>query len=317
MASPAADAPGAASAGLSGAAAPCQQAIGRGDGHENVLAVLADDALRLALEQAGDETDACFVDEPCVRRYLRSEKGDIKSAAKALLATLHWRQEVKPMEAECPSCLEDPHSHNLRIVGVDRFGRPVLYTCFNQAINRFDADISMVHLMRTLEDACRILSTHKKPDNGHDAAETCVWVIDFHGYSMLYDSNPRSALLASRMLAHYRERLGRLVLLDAPNVFLHTWKACCKILNEVTVAKVHFAFSTDGTLATELKDWADSELDHWLTTEIEENRHADFQNGEKAYWRAERPAGFEAHDPRGTPSFVASPAFEFTWTSRI
>lgn len=97
-------------------------------------------------------------------------------------------------------------------------------------------------------------------------------MIDFHGYSWLVDTNPRTALLAAQLLAHYPERcldqdtpkggrditrevhlhgfrldgvmsgfpprgLGRCLLVDAPAVFASTWSAVRGILNEVTSGK--------------------------------------------------------------------------------
>jgi len=33
-----------------------------------------------------------------------------------------------------------------------------------------------------------------------------VFIVDYHGYSWLVDTNPRTALLAAQLLAHYPER---------------------------------------------------------------------------------------------------------------
>lgn len=51
------------------------------------------------------------------------------------------------------------------------------------------------------------------------------------------DTDPRTAVLAARLLAHYPERLGRCLLVDAPKVFAATWSAVKAVLNEVTSSK--------------------------------------------------------------------------------
>lgn len=263
-----------------------------------------------------------FVDEPCARRYLRANEGNVQAAAAVLAATLHWRLKERPKEVECPACRQDPHSHNMRVVGVDRFERPVIYTDFSQAIHRFHAEDAMQHLMRTLEDACAIQASRLRrglAQPQRDAEpEANVWIIDFHGYGLWKDSNPRMAVMAGRMLTHYPERLGRCLLVDAPRFFAATWAAVSKVINATTAAKVAFARTDDGSLAEDLHAWAPGPLSDWLMSEVRENRLPQFQKGEKEYWRAVNAAGSpHAHDPRGLPEFVASPEFVLTLTSRL
>lgn len=280
--------------------------------------LLADVAVACELSQAGGK-DASFADVACLRRYLRANEGDPKKAAAQLAGTLKWRRETRPMEAECPQCRCDSHSHNLRIVGVDGDGRPVLYTCFSQALYRFDSDASMLHFTRTLEDACEVLA-HRTARLGdmRVAAEMCVWIIDFHGYNFIADSNPRTAVLAAQLLAHYPERLGRAVMVDAPRVFQATWAAVRRVINEVTASKVCFVRTDYRSLHTEVASWAREPLQSWLLEEIQENRRAASQGGGKAYWVPSLPGGpSKAHDARAAPDFLASPEYALTLTSRL
>eukprot|EP00927_Polykrikos_kofoidii_P038773 TRINITY_DN3318_c0_g2_i1.p1 TRINITY_DN3318_c0_g2~~TRINITY_DN3318_c0_g2_i1.p1 ORF type:complete len:431 (-),score=43.59 TRINITY_DN3318_c0_g2_i1:188-1480(-) len=254
--------------------------------------------------------DPAFVDEACARRYLRAHNGIVDSAASALAATIRWRAATKPASLECSACQTNPHSHNLRIVGLDSTGRPVIYTCFSQAQLRFVPEASMEHLTRALEDASSILARRSYSL----ASAQCVWVVDFHGYSMLKDSSPRTAVMAARLLAHYPERLGRAVIVDAPRVFEGTWLAVKRVINEVTSSKVFFTRRDNGTLDEELGRWAGIPLRNWLLAEINDNRLPACQNGQKEYWVKPR---FGGHDPRGEPDFVCSAEFALTYTSRL
>jgi hypothetical protein len=49
---------------------------------------------------------------------------------------------------------------------------------------------------------------HKRQKNTGTAGNPGCWVfiVDYHGYSWLVDTNPRTALLAAQLLAHYPER---------------------------------------------------------------------------------------------------------------
>jgi len=264
-----------------------------------------------ALRKASGGPEACFADKACVQRYLRANNGNVKHAAAALANTVIWRLQTKPAEVECSACRRDTYSHNLRVVGLDNSKRPVLYTCFSQALHRFNPAESMEHMTRAMEEAFAIMKAHANRLNC-EPAEKCVWVVDFHGYSFLKDSDPRTAILAARLMAHYPERLGRCLMIDAPGVFGATWSAVRKVLNEVTASKVVFVRRSDGSLEADLKTWAAEPLKTWLLQEISENRLEASQAGRKAYWKNALP-----HDARAEAEFLHSPEYSLTLTSRL
>lgn len=272
----------------------------------DVLRVLHDPALAEVKFHADDAT---------IRRYLRAH-GDSHGAAKALAHSLRWREETQPELAVCGACAEDPRNHNMRVVGIDRLERPVLYTCFSQAKNRSNATHNVNHLLRSMEDSCTVMRSRSARLCRTVEAEAWVFVIDFHGYSWLVDTNPRTALLAAQLLAHYPERLGRCLMVDAPAVFASTWSAVRGILNEVTAGKIVFVRSDDGSLTTELSQCMDPSLQKWLISEMAENRLECNQDGRKLYWKAPREHE-GAHDPRCSAAFLASPEFHLTLTSRL
>lgn len=279
---------------------------------EEVSTVLADPTLRPALTQIRNSSQAEFVDDACVRRYLRACEGNTTQAAAMLAATIHWRLSEPPACKECSACAADPRSHNQRVVGWDLAGRPVIYTCFSQALHRFDPVQNLEHVTRTLEDSCVIMAARNRRTQSAPV-ETAIWLVDFHGYHMIKDSDPRTALLAARLMAHFPERLHRCVLVDAPGVFSATWSALCTVINANTASKVNFVRSSGGALEAELASWASTPLQHWLHEEIYENRREECQQGKKSYWLPRS----HGHDPRAEDEFLRSPEFQLTLTSRL
>ena len=168
-----------------------------------------------------------------LRRVLTARGMDIEKASLQLLKTLEWRHTEEPEKIVCPACKEDPHSHNMRQVGVDAADRPVLYACFSQGINRFNIETTEQHVIQVLETT---LASHTDGGDGSEV-EQWTWVIDFHGFSFR-DCDPRSATMAIDLLQHYPERLYRVIFLDAPYIFGAVWSAIRSVLDERTAAKV-------------------------------------------------------------------------------
>jgi len=281
-----------------------------------VRQVLSCPAVRAAIDRCDENNCA---NEACVQRFLRHFEGDVQAASKSLADTLEWRRKTRPHEIVCRDCRRDPHSHALRVVGIDNFERPVIVTDFSQAMHRFDGETAMQHLTRSIEDAIAIQTARQNRGASLLKAEQSMWLADFHGYSVLWDSNPRIAVMAARLLAHYPERLGRVVVIDAPKIFVATWKAVKQVINTATAAKVCFVQMADGSLEAELDAWAGGPLKQWILAEFADNRRPEYQHGEKEYWKA--PAntigGQPVHDPRASPEFLTSPEFKLTLTSRL
>ena len=177
-----------------------------------------------------------YCTEGNLRRVLTARGMDIEKAMEQLLKTLEWRCMAEPESIVCPACKADPHSHNMRQIGVDASDRPVLYACFSQGINRFDIEMTEHHVIQVLETA---LASHPAGGDGSEV-EQWIWIIDFHGFSFR-DCDPRSATMAIDLLQHYPERLSRVVFLDAPYIFGAVWSAIRRVLDERTAGKVVLA----------------------------------------------------------------------------
>ena len=98
-----------------------------------------------------------------LRRVLIARGMDIEKAAAQLLKTLEWRRSAEPDKIVCPACQQDPHSHNLRQVGLDTCDRPVIYACFSQGLNRFDIEATERHVIQVLETT---LASHAEGGDG-------------------------------------------------------------------------------------------------------------------------------------------------------
>eukprot|EP00438_Fugacium_kawagutii_P012350 Skav221981 [mRNA] locus=scaffold195:1089255:1092320:- [translate_table: standard] len=77
----------------------------------------------------------------------------------------------------------------------------------------------------------------ERPVGASDDPGSWVILIDYYGYNWLVDTNPLTAVLAVKLLAHYPERLGRCIMVDPPSAFAGTWRVLRGIINEVTASK--------------------------------------------------------------------------------
>jgi hypothetical protein len=234
---------------------------------DQVLSVLAKD-----LSTYGSE--GCeFCDRECILRFLIARQWNVEKAASQLKKALEWRQIAKPWDMRCDECQKDPYSHNMRQVGTDREGRPVIYTAFSQAHNRFKPQANVQHLLAVMESATLRMRRH--------GVGKWVWVVDFDGFSAR-DCDPRTALRTADILAHYPERLHLALLLDAPSLFAGVWAALRAALDPVTAAKVRFVPLAQ--MRPALSDLFPAELADWLCIEAEENRAVRRSGARKAYW---------------------------------
>lgn len=298
---------------------------------ELVERVRTDPAIAALLQQGGDGGDTgalqAWCDDACVRRYLRARDCDVSKAVGMLSATLQWRRQQRPASTPCPKCSRDALAHNMRMIGFDARGRAVLYTCFSQAHDRFDAHANLTHLTHCLETTAAVLQQRQGEPGAEAEAvavaaagavgaaagevqEKWVWFVDFDGYG-LRDNNPRTCLLTAQLLNHYPERLAQVVMYGAPWLFGSVWGVVKKLLNEVTASKVAFVPAADGGAALPALGLGE-EVTAWLRAECAQNRErrggaggAGAAADTKRYWLA--PGGSAPpHDPRAIDSFVAS-----------
>ena len=95
-----------------------------------------------------------FFDDMAIDRYLRARSNNVKAAYDHIEKSYKWRIQNKPLQIFCSYCIEDRHSHSLRLLGLDQKSqRPVIYSCMYTATRRNNLKSNMEHMTRTFEDA--------------------------------------------------------------------------------------------------------------------------------------------------------------------
>ncbi len=73
-----------------------------------------------------------------------------QQAEKRLKETLLWREAENVECITCLACTRDSRSHYMHPIGIDRWGRPVIYSCLALAANRTVED-NRLHMVATFE----------------------------------------------------------------------------------------------------------------------------------------------------------------------
>ena len=126
------------------------------------------------LQKALTQQERASVTSMTCIRFLRGCDGVPDDAAKLLKESLQWRRCRTTHATGCRACMEQRGTHPWRQVGVDLWGRPVIYYCFAQGVSKGDYSPATVnsHLMHTMENALR----------SSTPIESCVWIVDFSGF---------------------------------------------------------------------------------------------------------------------------------------
>lgn len=241
-------------------------------------------------------------DDRMVRQYIQATGGDLKAAAKRLQATLEWRAQVHPELMTCTACQQLPKSHYMHLVGYDLLSRPVMYSCLEMVTNRSIED-NRHHMISTFEQCIQAMP---------EGVGQWVWVSDFKGFGMS-DCDPRLAkVFLDLSAAHYPERLGLFLVIDAPWIFNTLWRAIAPIVDPHTKKKIRFLpydvskkHPEGKTFRAALSQIFDPELTSWLLAELAENRDKHIGPHKfldaNAYFK--RPAA-QGHDIRGTSKIL-------------
>jgi len=245
-------------------------------------------------------------DHEACRRYLVAREWDLDKAEAQLVSTLEWRktEDHPSMEFwESRKALADPHSLNMRVVGNDKEGRPIVYTCFAEARDRWDNEANINHLT-LLMDACDgvIRKRRAKGLNPTAASRQTVYVVDFDGFG-LRDQDPRMSVMTAKLLQYYPETMGLAVFLDAPTVFYGLFRLVKPLLDERVRSKIVFV-NKKGCQDT-LEEHLGEEAAEWLLKEMQDNKNKrpDAKSGNpKKYWKKVSAE----HDPRGMPTYLDS-----------
>uniref|UniRef100_A0A7S1TLG4 CRAL-TRIO domain-containing protein n=1 Tax=Erythrolobus australicus TaxID=1077150 RepID=A0A7S1TLG4_9RHOD len=192
--------------------------------------------VRALLEKGGDlekEGAAEFCSDATLLRFLRARKHQVELAHKMVRASIKWRADNRPLEVQCEACAQNPRSHTLREVGMDRELRPVFYSSFAGQQNK-DADDNIDHIIMVLERTFDLIP-----------AQQLVWIIDVAGFSA-GDLTPSTGKQALKLFGdHYPERLASVIVLDSPLVFSGLWRVLKQWIDPQTHKKIQFVRMRD------------------------------------------------------------------------
>uniref|UniRef100_A0A0B7AAM4 CRAL-TRIO domain-containing protein n=1 Tax=Arion vulgaris TaxID=1028688 RepID=A0A0B7AAM4_9EUPU len=196
------------------------------------------------------------------------------NAEKALLNTIEYRRQTKPLTSDCQWCHDRPGFHSMRQVGHDEAGRPVVYANFGQAsIRKNSVEDIVAHVTYLIENAKVTM------ENG---VSTWVFVIDCSGMT-LSACNPKLGYGTTNILAnHYPERLGLVVCVNHSSLFHGVWKALKKLLSPGTVSKVKLVRS-EAKIQQLFSNYFSLELANWLLEEITLNRQKPISIGQREF----------------------------------
>lgn len=217
------------------------------------------DAVRSTLtpQQSGS------VDDATVARFLRAESGNAHHASRRLQDTIAWREAEQPDKLCCEACRKDPTSHYMYLFGRDVNSYPAIYSCLDLVTNR-NVDDNAKHMLMQFESCVKMM---KDPGN-----DKWLWLMDFHGFG-IRDCSPKLArIFLSVSATHYPERLGTIIVIDAPTIFSTLWKAVQPFIDPVTKKKIKFVGPQPKTLGPVLREHFDAETTDWLVEEVQENR---------------------------------------------
>lgn len=245
-------------------------------------------------------------DHEACRRYLVAREWNLEKAEAQLASTLEWRktEDHPSMEFwQSPKALENPHSLNMRVVGFDIKERPIVYTCFAEAHDRWDNEANIRHLT-LLMDSCDgfIHQRRSKGLNRTASSRQTVYVVDFDGFG-LRDQDPRMSVMTAKLLEYYPETMGLAVFIDAPTVFYGLFRLVKPLLDERVRSKIIFVNKKD--CKESLSESLGDEAAEWIVKEMQDNkeRRPDAKKGNpKQYWKQMS----DDHDPRGMTSYVNS-----------
>jgi len=257
-----------------------------------------------------------FCDLEMCRRYLVAREWSLEKAKKQLISTFEREIQIvtnsttnDPKEFwQSPKALNDPHSLSLRWIGWDDIeGRPIAYTCFAEAHDRFDVSDNMQHLDLCLRAGTKLFRTRRKRGmNTTASARQWILGVDFYGFG-LRDNNPKTAVYTARLLQHYPEMLSMVILLGAPLLFGGFFRVISPLIDDRVRAKIIFLKvegSNDTMVKCALNEKIGPKASAWICNEMKDNRQK--RKDKKKYWVAPSQSQKDMHDPRGIDTYVSS-----------
>lgn len=173
------------------------------------------------------------MDRATCRRFLVARDGDFDAATGMLRAYAKWRKRVRPSEIAAADVPTEVAARKAFAHGVDRAQRGVIWA-FAARHDKAHRDISttMKYITFCMEGGIRIAEAH--------GTETVCLVLDLTGFSMKTMDYRLWKRLTAMLNSYYPERLGQVLICDAPALFTGFWCVAKLWIGAATVQKVHF-----------------------------------------------------------------------------
>lgn len=210
---------------------------------------------------ANDAVKCAWLDEACLRRFLRAREWRADAASTLLRECCAWRDDKDVWQLRTRRAAElqrEIATGKMYRHGFDRLQRPIIYSR-DRRQNSTDYAAQVESVVNCLERAIATMDRSA-------GVETWVFMFDFAGYSManappLYVSREVLDIFQSR----YPERLGLAVMLDVPWLWNFTFKAISPFLAPATKAKIRFVSGDLATKRAALEDVIDpAVLEHYF-----------------------------------------------------
>ncbi|GAQ78403.1 hypothetical protein KFL_000120490 [Klebsormidium nitens] len=182
------------------------------------------------IEQGALEED---FDNPSLVRFLKARDWNVKKASKLFMNHLNWRQEFVPhgyiRDEDIPNELA---AEKLYLQGFDKLGRPLSLTM----VRKHDA------AKRNLEEFQRLLvyGSDKAIARMPPGVEQFVGLLDLTGIGYKNMDTGALRFLFDFLQGFYPERLGFLIMLNAPSAFGMVWKVVSPFIHQKTRDKLVF-----------------------------------------------------------------------------
>ncbi|RNF20256.1 cellular retinaldehyde-binding protein/triple function domain-containing protein [Trypanosoma conorhini] len=165
-------------------------------------------------------------------RYLIARNFDKKKSFAMIEKSVKWHKEKDVDNWVCDTCLVDPNKHLMQFVGWDLQSRPVCFMTMRWGPERKHP---LKHCVSAFNHLVKLMPV---------GVEQWVCVTDFETFSYVKDNHPRMALsVVSTIQDHFPERLGLMILVNAPRMFAVLWAALSPAIEEKTRAKVLFLYT--------------------------------------------------------------------------
>lgn len=202
--------------------------------------------LMACLDKLGVTDPSLQLDEGTCRRFLTAYKGDIDGATEGLQRYVQWRKEMRPADITVEDIKVELATRKGYVAGLDRRGQPILWAFAGRHDKNIrDVDETERLILFSMERAVKL-------GNSSGSEKICL-VFDLSGFgpkSMDYEIVKRLFLILARF---YPERLGQVLLCDAPSVFSVFWRVISPYIDPVTFQKIKFV--RKGELSEFIDPW--------------------------------------------------------------